>query len=74
MRFALIQEFSKHAVPLPVIMDDTFVNFDETRLKNTVRALENLSETNQVLLFTCHKHYLDIFKNLLKEKVNIINL
>ena len=31
LRFGLIEEFARHAEPLPVVMDDILVNFDEAR-------------------------------------------
>ena len=39
---------------LPVIFDDSFVNFDIAHTKNTVKALVELSKTNQIFVLTCH--------------------
>ncbi|WP_298842601.1 AAA family ATPase [Clostridium sp.] len=39
---------------LPVIFDDSFVNFDVAHTKNTVKALVELSKTNQIFILTCH--------------------
>lgn len=54
MRLGYIQEFNKKGEPLPVIMDDIFVNMDDNRLPAAIRTLRPLTETNQVLVFTCH--------------------
>lgn len=56
MRFALIREFAKRSVVLPVIMDDILVNFDPVRLEQTAAVIRELAEEHQVLFFSCHPH------------------
>jgi uncharacterized protein YhaN len=58
MRFALLRDYAGHTDPLPVVFDDVFVNFDPQRTKSTLHAVAELTETHQVLLFTCHPHVL----------------
>ncbi|MDB4867527.1 MAG: hypothetical protein JWR03_1860, partial [Cohnella sp.] len=55
MRFALAEAASRE-VPLPLLLDDLFVHFDERRLRQTVPVLGEISQTRQVILFTCHRH------------------
>jgi uncharacterized protein YhaN len=55
MRFALCDAASPEH-PLPLLLDDLFVHFDEQRLAQTIPVLEELALTRQVLLFTCHRH------------------
>ena len=57
VRLALVREYSRHVEPLPVIFDDIFVNFDPERTRNSIEAVRDLSETHQILLFTCHPHF-----------------
>lgn len=53
---------------LPLIIDDAFVNFDEKRTTSILKCLEEFSEHNQVLYFSCHSGMIkDILK---KEKIN----
>ncbi|MBU5484868.1 AAA family ATPase [Clostridium sp. MSJ-11] len=40
--------------PLPVIIDDSLVNFDSSSLKSTLHIIKELSKRNQVFLLTCH--------------------
>lgn len=54
LRLGLIREFGKRLEPLPVILDDIFVNFDPMRAKAALHATFGLSKTHQVLLLTCH--------------------
>lgn len=51
-----------HEEDYPVILDDTFVFYDETRLTQTLRWLAN--NKKQVLLFTCQKREEEILKKL----------
>ena len=61
LRFGLIREFGEHAELLPVIVDEILVNFDPDRAKRAAEAFVELSQTNQVLVFTCHPEMVKIF-------------
>lgn len=52
----------------PIIIDDSFVNFDEKRTKKVLDLLKQFNH-NQVLFFTCHHHLLKHF-----QKENVILL
>ena len=54
LRFGLIEEFARHAEPLPVVMDDILVNFDAERAARAAATIGGLAERHQVLYFTCH--------------------
>ena len=54
LRFGLIEEFARHAEPLPVVMDDILVNFDPDRAARAAAAVRELANRHQVLYFTCH--------------------
>ena len=64
LRFGLIREFGNHAEHLPVIVDEALVNFDPERTNLAASAFAELSQTNQVLVFTCHRTIADIFANV----------
>lgn len=64
MRFALAEAASKET-PLPLLLDDLFVHFDEDRLRRTVPVLGEISEARQVLLFTCHRHVAEAVRKAL---------
>lgn len=44
----------------PIIIDDSFVNFDHKRTEKVISLLKTLSG-RQILFFTCHKHLLFFF-------------
>lgn len=44
----------RETAPFPIIMDDPFVHFDESRLSHIIEVLERLTE-HQFIYFTCHE-------------------
>jgi uncharacterized protein YhaN len=46
--------------PLPVILDDILINFDDARALSTLRCLAEFSSKTQVILFTHHQHILKL--------------
>lgn len=44
---------------LPLILDDSFVNFDEKHTIQVVKILLELSKTNQIFITTCHPQILE---------------
>jgi uncharacterized protein YhaN len=40
--------------PLPIVMDDILVNFDDDRAARAARSIEELAQTCQIIYFTCH--------------------
>ena len=63
LRFGLIREFGEHAERLPVVVDEALVNFDPGRARLAAEAFAELSETNQVLVFTCHPAIAETFQD-----------
>jgi uncharacterized protein YhaN len=43
--------------PLPILLDDPFVNFDPDRRAAALRLVKAISQRHQVLLFTCSDEY-----------------
>ena len=58
MRFGLIQEYETRSEPLPVVMDDVFVNFDDGRRDNAIEILKEFAVDRQVIILSCHKQSL----------------
>jgi uncharacterized protein YhaN len=50
--------YEKHR--FPIIIDDSFVNFDHKRSERVLKLLSNLKD-HQILFFTCHSHLLNYF-------------
>ncbi len=60
--------------PLPMIFDDVFANYDENRLKRSVKYLMDLSQRVQIIFFTCHKHVVEAFQNADKNNDIVIEI
>lgn len=60
-RFALVHVIHSD-YPLPVIVDDGFVNFDKNRTKKVLALLEKMSKDTQILFFSCHEHLCNYFE------------
>lgn len=61
--------------PFPIIIDDSFVNFDHIRTERMINLLKSLTN-RQILFFTCHKHLLRYFpeeqiQSVTKEKLSV---
>ena len=53
----------------PIIIDDSFVNFDGNRTQKVMELLTTLKQ-NQILFFTCHTHLLPFFQT---ESVHLLH-
>jgi uncharacterized protein YhaN len=56
LRLAGIERHLQVREPVPLIIDDVLVNFDDDRTRSTLRCLAELAKKTQVLLFTHHRH------------------
>ncbi|MBM7646921.1 uncharacterized protein YhaN [Scopulibacillus daqui] len=56
IRLALASVFES-AESFPIIIDDSFVNFDNDRSGQAMAVLSEVSKRHQVILMTCHKEY-----------------
>lgn len=45
--------FSRQIEPMPLILDDILVRFDEQRQKEAIHFLASLGKKEQIFLFTC---------------------
>lgn len=44
---------------LPIILDDSFVNFDEIHTREVIKVLNYLSKSNQIFITTCHSRLVE---------------
>ncbi len=54
IRMAFITHYTEHHEPLPVLMDDCFVNFDDVRTRLALQTLLNWNGAVQTILLSCH--------------------
>ncbi len=60
LRLAVAEELTPNA---PLVLDDAFVRFDNTRLQAALEILKQEAEQKQVILFTCHGREKQFFGN-----------
>lgn len=54
LRLAIVDHLDQGGERLPVFIDEVFVNWDADRRSRGMEVLEEVSETRQVFVFTCH--------------------
>ncbi|MTI94006.1 MAG: hypothetical protein FH749_00750 [Firmicutes bacterium] len=59
---------------LPLFLDDSFVQYDDIRLKNMLSLLLELARERQILLFTCQKREVDMLEQMAPDRFNYLNL
>jgi len=64
LRLATLERYLAHAEPLPLVIDDILVNFDDERSRATLEVLAELSRRTQVILFTHHARLRDLAAGL----------
>ena len=71
LRFGLIEEYEKRSEPLPLVMDDIFVNFDDDRNNQIRDRIIQFSKKRQVIVLTCHKRLFDAYSSMGANAVTI---
>lgn len=64
LRLASLEWRLENSEPMPFIVDDILINFDDDRSRATLKALADLGKKNQVILFTHHRQIADEAKKL----------
>lgn len=59
LRLACVEQALERSEPLPLILDDVLVNFDDPRAEIALSVLAELASKHQILLFTHHAHVRD---------------
>jgi len=66
LRIASVENWNQQHEPLPFILDDVLINFDDDRATAALQVLADLSVTTQVIYFTHHLHLLDLAGKAIK--------
>jgi len=74
LRLAYLEDFAKNAEPVPFIGDDLFTSFDEDRTANGLLALAAIGQHIQPILFTHHRHVVDIARSRIGEAADVIEM
>jgi uncharacterized protein YhaN len=65
LRFAGLELHRQEHEPVPMVLDDLLVHFDDGRSAHALSALSQLGRGSQVLLFTHHAHLVELARQTL---------
>ncbi len=60
LRLAGLEEYLDQNEPIPFIVDDILIKFDDDRAAAALKALAQLSTKTQVIFFTHHRHLVEL--------------
>ena len=60
LRLAALESYIKEHEPMPLILDDLLITFDDARAGAILAQLDKLSTRTQIFLFTHHQHLVDL--------------
>jgi uncharacterized protein YhaN len=69
LKLASLEHYLDGNPPMPFIIDDVLVQFDDDRALAALRAFATLSARTQVIFFTHHRHLADLARRELPEGV-----
>lgn len=58
LKLAFVQQI-KDQINLPILIDDSFVNFDDQRVEQIKQLLDQVAQSNQVLIFTAQSNLVE---------------
>ncbi|MCA9183312.1 MAG: hypothetical protein KDA51_17750, partial [Planctomycetales bacterium] len=75
LRLASLEAWLSHHEPIPLIVDDILMNFDDARSVATLHVLAELSRRTQVIFFTHHQHLVELARqHLSPQELFITNI
>jgi uncharacterized protein YhaN len=75
LRLASLEYYLEQNEPIPFIVDDILVQFDDDRAAAALRVLADLSDRTQVIFFTHHEHLTQVArKQVAGERLSVHHL
>lgn len=68
LRLASLERHLEKHPPIPLVLDDILVNFDDARTGATLDVLADFSRRTQVIYFTHHQHLVELARARLDKK------
>lgn len=70
LRVASLEQYFRSNKPMPVILDDAFIHFDDDRAYAALGVLSELAAQTQVVFFTHHRRLLDLLRERTSESLD----
>jgi uncharacterized protein YhaN len=74
LRLAYVEDYARRAEAAPFLADDLFASFDDRRTGHGLRVLAQIGATVQPILFTHHRHVVDLAREALGSAVDVVEL
>lgn len=74
LRLAYLEHYAERAAPAPFIADDLFASFDDDRTGHGLETLAAIGAKVQPILFTHHRHVVEIAASRLGSAVDIVEI
>lgn len=65
LRLAAIERYMELSEPIPLILDDLLVHFDDPRSEATLKVIDTISKKTQILFLTHHSHLVSLAQKAL---------
>jgi uncharacterized protein YhaN len=63
LRLASLEDYLENGEPMPFVVDDILIKFDDDRARAALELLAELSRKTQVVFFTHHRHLLELARD-----------
>ena len=73
LRLASLETWLQRSEPMPFIVNDILVSFDNQRATATLEVLAELSRETQVIFFAHHQHLVDLAKQCMPKEVLFVH-
>ncbi|UCU92327.1 ATP-binding protein [Hydrogenophaga taeniospiralis] len=74
LRLAALELQIDQGLSMPLIVDDLFINFDDSRTAAGLQVLGDLSRKMQIVFLTHHDHLVPLAKEVLGSELNVVYL
>lgn len=74
LRLATLEQQTERGDPLPLIVDDLFEGYDDSRASAGFEALAEIAGNTQVIFFTHHRHLVEIAQQTLSSECSVQEL
>jgi uncharacterized protein YhaN len=64
LRLATLEQYLQRGEPMPFVVDDILVGFDDSRTKVCLEVLAELAASTQVLVFTHHRRVVELAEEI----------
>ena len=73
LRLASLETWLQEHEPIPFVVDDILIKFDDERATAALKVLAELSRSTQVILFTHHPHIVDLAQRNSRDDVLFVH-